>query len=340
MTARSPEYLIFGKLTREYMITPDNKVFIDQPGGNLLFAAGGAGLWLKKGETLGLVSRVGEDYPRKWLEDLAAHGFNTDGINILPEAVDLRQFIAYTDLRTKYTTDPVSHFARLQLTFPKTLLGYQGGGGQLDSTSALTAISIRQSDLPQEYQYARMAHFCYIDYLTHNLMPMVLRQLGLEIITLDPSPGYMHHDFWDKLPSLMPGLTAFIPSEEDLRELFKRRSEDLNEMCEAVADWGCEYVVVKRGEHGQLLYNKSTKNFYEIPAYPSRMIDLHGVGDAFCGGFLVGYKRTLDALQAVLHGNVSASICVEGSGAFYARDVLPGLAQARLENLRDSVRKI
>jgi hypothetical protein len=119
MTTNNPLYLILGRLSRDYLITPESKVFIDQPGGNLLFAAGGAGIWLKDAEALGLISRVGEDYPREWLEDLKKHDFNIDGVNILPESIDLRQFIAYTDLRTKYTTDPISHFARLQLTFPK-----------------------------------------------------------------------------------------------------------------------------------------------------------------------------------------------------------------------------
>jgi len=41
-----------------------------------------------------------------------------------------------------------------------------------------------------------------------------------------------------------------------------------------------------------------------------------------------------------LYGNVSASLKVEGSGAFYPLDVLPGLAQARLETLKDIVREV
>jgi sugar/nucleoside kinase (ribokinase family) len=171
-------------------------------------------------------------------------------------------------------------------------------------------------------------------------MPATLRQMGLTTITLDPGPGYMHHEFWHNVPTLVLGLTAFLPSEEDLRALFKGHTDDLKAMVEEVASWGCDFVVVKRGESGQSLYDKSKKAHYEIPAYPSRMVDLTGVGDAFCGGFLVGYKRTYDPLQAVMYGNVAASICAERSGVFYQRDVLPGLPQARLENLRDAIRKV
>jgi len=70
------------------------------------------------------------------------------------------------------------------------------------------------------------------------------------------------------------------------------------------------------------------------------MTDPTGAGDSFCGGFLAGYKKTYDPLQAALYGNVSASLKIEGSGAFYPLDVLPGLAEARLNALKDLVRKV
>jgi ribokinase len=135
-------------------------------------------------------------------------------------------------------------------------------------------------------------------------------------------------------------LTAFLPNEEEIRSLFHGRSTDLWEMMEALAGYGCEFVVVKRGERGQLLFDRATKSRWEISAYPARVTDPTGAGDAFCGGFLAGYRQTYDPLQAVLHGSVSASLVVEGSGPFFALDALPGLAQARLEALREGVRKV
>jgi sugar/nucleoside kinase (ribokinase family) len=68
--------------------------------------------------------------------------------------------------------------------------------------------------------------------------------------------------------------------------------------------------------------------------------DLTGAGDAYCGGFLAGYRQTYDPVQAALFGGISASLVVEGSGPFYALDALPGLAQARLEALRETVHRI
>jgi sugar/nucleoside kinase (ribokinase family) len=111
-------------------------------------------------------------------------------------------------------------------------------------------------------------------------------------------------------------------------------------MSEAVSLYGCEYVVIKRGTHGQLLYDADTKRKWEIPAYPTRMEDLTGAGDAFGGGFMAGFCKNYDPLEGVLHGNVSASLKLEGHGVFHPMDVLPGLAEARLGALRDMVRQV
>jgi ribokinase len=179
-----------------------------------------------------------------------------------------------------------------------------------------------------------------VDYLTHSLLPAVLRQAEFTTVTLDPSPGYMNPTFWDDVPALLTGLTAFLPSEEEMRSLFQGRSTDLWEMAEALAAYGCEIIIIKRGEGGQMLYDAATRTRWEVTAYPSRMVDPSGAGDAFGGGFLAGYRRSYDALEAVLFGNISASLVVEGTGPFYALDALPGLAQARLEALRQAVRRV
>jgi sugar/nucleoside kinase (ribokinase family) len=210
----------------------------------------------------------------------------------------------------------------------------------MDSRTRLTPTSLRQGDIPPDYLDATAAHLCPLDYLTHSLLPAVLRQSGFTTVTLDPSAGYMNPIFWDDLPALITGLTAFLPSEEEVRSLFHGRSADLREMAEALAVYGSEFILIKRGSRGQLLYDAVAHTHWEVPSYPIHVVDLTGAGDAFCGGFLVGYRRTYDPLQAALYGNISASMTVEGSGAFYALDALPGLAQARLDALRETVRRV
>jgi ribokinase len=179
-----------------------------------------------------------------------------------------------------------------------------------------------------------------MDFLSHTLLPSALRQGHVSTITIDPSPGYMNPTFWDDLPKIVNGISAFISSEEKIANLFQGRSSDPWEMAEFLGELGCEITVIKRGARGQFLYCHSNHTRWMIPAYPVRMVDPTGCGDAFCGGFLAGYHKTYDPLAAVLHGNISASLVIEGSGPYFALDTLPGLASARLGSLQGMVRKV
>lgn len=335
----SPRYLFAGQLTRDFIILPSGETRLDVPGGNLLYAAAGLMVW-EPSPPPGLMARVGEDYPQEWLDEFQKRGLDTQGIRILSQAVDVRSFVAYVDRNTRLTDDPVSHFARLGLPFPKVLLGYKTADSQFDSRSRLSPISLRQSDLVSEYSDASAAHICPLDFLSHSLLPAVFRQAGFVNVTLDPSSGYMNSTFWEDIPSLITGLTAFLPSEEEIRNLFQGRSNDLWEMAEALASFGCEMVVIKCGDRGQRLFDATTRSCWEIPPYPAKVVDTVGAGDAFCGGFLAGYRQTYDPVISVLYGNISASLAIEGHSPFYPLGALPGLPQARLEALQQSVRRI
>ncbi len=332
---QSPRLLIAGRLWRQYTLLPDGRARLDVPGGNVLYAAAGARLWEEA--SIGLLARIGPEYPADWVEAWRQRGLDTRGIRRLEEPFDQRLFLAYTDLQTRHTDDPIRHFARLGLPFPPALLGYRPPQGALDSRTALSAASIRQGDIPAEYLDAVGVHICPVDYLTHNLLPATFHQADTHTVTLDPSPGYMNPAFWEHIPAIVTGLTAFLPSEGELRALFRGRSEDLWEMAETVASYGCDIVVVKRGRGGQWVYDASARKRWEVPAYPSREVDPTGAGDAFGGGFLAGFCRAYDPVEAALYGNIAASLTIEGSDPFYALDALPGLAQARLDVLRADV---
>jgi sugar/nucleoside kinase (ribokinase family) len=167
-----------------------------------------------------------------------------------------------------------------------------------------------------------------------------MKRGSVHTFVLDPGPATMTPTARRELPALLNGVTAFLPSQEELCNLFWGETYDLWEMAERVSVYGCEYVVIKCGARGQLLYDTNTKKKWEIPAYPARLTDPTGAGEAFCGGFLAGYCKNYDPLEGVLYGNISASLKLEGSGAFYPLDVLPGLAEARLSALRDMVRVV
>jgi sugar/nucleoside kinase (ribokinase family) len=329
-------FIVAGRLQRNYVITPQGKALLDVPGGNLLHAAAGLAVW-ESG--VGLIGRVGEDYPQDWLAEIAKRGIDTRGINILPEAVDLRSFMAYPDSDHVSMDNPVSHFARLGMAYPKTLLGYTPPSPQIDSRTRPTILTIRQNNIPGDYLDATAAHLCPLDFLSHTLLPSILRHGHVHTITLDPGANYMNPTFWDDIPVLLNGLNAFICSEDKINNLFQGRSTDPWEMAETLAGYGCDMIVIKRGSRGQYLYDGSNHNRWIIPAYPVQVADPTGGGDAFCGGFLAGYRSTYDALQAALAGNISAAMTLEGTHPFYALEALPGLAKARLEALRETVHK-
>ena len=336
MSLTLPRFVLAGNLRRETIITAADKACLDMPGGSLLYAAAGAGIWERD---LGLVGRAGEDYPQEWLAQLQKYSFDIRGMRVLPQAVDCRSFIAYPDLQTRQYDNPVSHFARLQLSFPKYLLGYTAPTFQLDSRTQPTLLSVRPGDVPGDYLEATAAHLCPLDYISHSMLPAALRQGHINTVTLDPSAGYMTPTFWDSIPQLMRGVTAFLCSEEKLASLFQGRNADLWQMAETIASYGCEIVVIKRGSRGQYVYESANHARWIIPAYPARVADPTGAGDAFCGGFLIGLRSTYSALQAALYGNISASLVIEGSGAFYALDALPALARARLEAIENTVHR-
>ncbi len=326
-----------GQLRRQYLLPPEGRPLLDTPGGNLLYAASGARLWA---EQVGLLARVGEDYPHEWLRQFEQKGLDPQGVKIVPGPMDLRSFMAYTDPATYQVSNPVSHFARLGMPFPKGLLGYQPPSNEVDSRTTSSPDAPRLSDIPADYLLAKAVHLCPMDFLTHTQLAPAFRQGGVVTVSIDPGPSYMNGNFLNDMRSLLQGLTAFLPAEEEIRKLFWGRTTDLWEMAETLSSYGVEIVVIKRAGRGQYVYDRDTRKKWDVPAYPGRMLDPTGAGDVFCGGFLADYANSFDPLHAALCGNVSASLAIEGSGAFYALESLPGLAQARLQSLADIVRVV
>jgi sugar/nucleoside kinase (ribokinase family) len=335
----SPLDIIVGELRREFSLSIDEKWIQDSPGGNALYAAAGYKVW-EQDQIPGICARIGENYHHDWLEDFRDQGINTDGVVVLPRALDLRVCYVQKGNQIKEVNDPVSYFSRAGLTVPPALIGYSNQAQKIPDRRTSKDTAIRERDIPPAYLTATGAHICPLDYLSHNLLPAVIRHQGFSTITLDPCSSYMEPGFLRDVTALLPGLTAFLPSEEDLLNLYKGKSTNLWEMAEDLGRYGCEVIVVKRGAEGQYLYLPASGKKWIIPSYPARVKNPIGAGDAFCGGFLAGFRRTFDPVHAALCGNVAASLVVEGGGPFYALQAMPGLAEARLELMRGMVREI
>ena len=334
MDAQPLRFILAGQFRRDYLLPPTAAPFVEVPGGNLLYAAAGMSLWE---QGIGLLGRIPTDYPPDWLEKMRLCGLDTRGIRPVQEEVDVRLFITQDEAGEAAFDNPVARFAQAGHPFPKGLLGYRETLPTLDSRTRLGPLSIRLADIPVDFLDAAAAHICPVDYLTHSLLPPALRQGHITTLTLDPSPGYMNPVFFNNIPALLSSLTAFLTTENKLRSLFQGRSTDPLEMAEALAEYGCELIIIRRGTQGQIVYESAAHRGWHIPAYPGRRFNPTGAGDAFCGGFLAGWRASYDPIQAALQGNISASIVIESCDPFYAFNSMPGLAQARLEALKERI---
>jgi sugar/nucleoside kinase (ribokinase family) len=337
VNSKIPDSLFLGQLEREYLINAQGQIFVDQPGGNLLYAAAGFGLWE---QSAGLISRVGSDYPLEWLDDFERKGFDVAGIRKLDEAIDLRSFTAYSSIEEAHHEQPIKHFAELNSAFPKSLLGYEWLPPQRDSRKTRPPLSLREGDIPESYENVKAAHLCSMDFFSHSLMPAALREKGIKTITMDAGAGYLHPDYWNELTHLMAGLSAFLIHEKALRTFFSGRSDDIWEMAAMLCSFNCRAVVIKRANGGTYLYEAEGEKRYRLPPYPSQAKDITHNSSSFSGGFLAGLIESDDLLQACVQAEATRSIANEGSGAYYAMGSLKGLGISRMESLSQAIQTV
>ncbi len=335
MAANRCRLAIIGGLRRDFFITADGKAHVGIPGGHGLYAAVGARIWAAEAA---LYSRIAPGVPEDILAQVDRAAIHRFGPARVLERIEQRRFFAYVTVDHRVGGNPAGHFLRVGSPLPKELLDYP-----LPATEEAARIpggpdAYLPDDLPREGDLPEFAHICPADYRTGVLLPQRLREAGASLVTLDPLVWYEGKDYPSAVGDMVLGLDAFLPSAEEAREVFRPRDLSPFEMAEALTALGCRFVGIKYGAGGSCVWDRDRRRGWHVPAYPARVRDITGAGDAYCGGFLAGLAERGDPLEAALMGTVSASLAVEGSCAFYPLDVLPGLALARLDAVRRLVR--
>jgi len=117
------------------------------------------------------------------------------------------------------------------------------------------------------------------------------------------------------LLELIGMVDAIILNEGEARMLTGQPS--LVKSAKEIASCGPKHVVIKKGEHGAIYYDKASDSFFMIPAYPlEEVFDPTGAGDTFAGGFM-GYIAKEDKVdrttikKAIVYGTIMASFNVE-----------------------------
>jgi sugar/nucleoside kinase (ribokinase family) len=323
-----------GGLSQDYYIAHDGEIFLGVLGGEAVYAAAGALVW---SATTRIFSRVGSDFPTKWLDEISSAGIDVSGVRVLPEAHETRRFFVYSAIDQRAEVSPAAQFLRMNTPLPKELVGFDPIARGRAEGETYQPLAVRPDDVPESAAELDGALLCPEDRLCHSLLPMRLRELGVDNVVVDPSPTYMEPGFARDMPSLLNGITAFLPGDEEARSLFRPAMMDILEMADALCAMGCRYAVIKCGAAGVSAADADSGEKWIVPAYPARLRDVTGAGGAFDGGFLTGLVATGDLVEACLRGAVSASLAIEGRGPLYAVDAHPDLAAARLDALRARV---
>jgi len=136
-----------------------------------------------------------------------------------------------------------------------------------------------------------------------------------KLIVLDTMNFWMDHAL-EELKQVIKHIDVITINDEEARQLTSEYS--LVKAAEEIQKMGPKFVVIKKGEHGALLFHNE-KVFF-APALPlEEVFDPTGAGDTFAGGF-VGYLAATDNISfgnlknAVIHGSNLASFCVERFG--------------------------
>lgn len=153
-----------------------------------------------------------------------------------------------------------------------------------------------------------------------NLHPLVqlsvLEQVeNPKLVILDTMNFWMDNT-WDELMQVISKVDVITINDEEARQLTSEHS--LVKAARKIADMGPKYVVIKKGEHGALLFHDGQVFF--APALPlEEVFDPTGAGDTFAGGFAGYLAQTGDISfqsmkNAVIFGSNLASFCVEKFG--------------------------
>jgi sugar/nucleoside kinase (ribokinase family) len=327
------DYICCGGLRIDYLITPDGQAHVREMGGNALYAAIGARVW---SDRVGLLARVGENYPTGWLDALKQNGLDVSGIRVVPGWQDMRTFYAYTNSRTRTDTDPATHFARIGLPLPDDLADYVHSTPGQDNPDEYEPLAVRPDDWPQAFDGARALHLSPISVRTHINLPTRARQSGVTQITADPGERYMVPRLRSHVEELLQNLDVFLPSEMEVRSL-QTEGVDLWDAAIEFARHGPRVVIIKMGDRGALVYERDSNRLTHVPPYPAHVVDVTGAGDSFCGGFMVGLATAGDPIRAALYGTVSASFAIEGYGALYALGADSAKARQRLAYLEHAM---
>lgn len=234
-------------------------------------------------DDLNISAIVGGDFPQAEIDALHQRGVNTDGLEIKQDGLSFFWEGKYLDDMNQRET----------------------------ITTDLNVLDDFNPVLPDHY---KSCEYVMLGNLTPEIQLHVLNQLDgkQKLVVMDTM------NFWidialDALKEVISKVDVLTINDEEARMLSGEYS--LVKAAAKIHKMGPKYLVIKKGEHGALLFSEG--NIFFAPAMPlAEVFDPTGAGDTFAGGFIGYLAKTDDTSfenmkRAIIYGSAMASFCVE-----------------------------
>ena len=269
---------VFGSVALDTIRTPQ-KVLKNALGGAATFAAISSSFFVKPG----LIAVVGNDFPRKYY-------------NILERFINLRGLVIEKGKTFRYDG-----------SYDKTLTY------RTTNKTELNVLGSFKPSIPKEYRKSRFVYLANNDPVQNTKLIQEFENVKFSMC--DTIEFWITNKKQDVI-NMIKSVDAVVINDEEAKLLTKENN--LLKCAKKMMGWGSKYVIIKKGEHGSLL-------FYEDLIFPSpgfsleNIVDPTGAGDSFAGA-MIGYlanqgKTKLSTIrEAVVYGNIMGSFVVENYG--------------------------
>ena len=280
---------------------------IETPFGKVDKIVGGSGTYVAYAacnfvKPIQQISIVGYDFPEEEMEELRKRGVDLEGVEIVP---DKKSFFwsgkYHIDMNTRDTL-----------------------------VTDLNVLADFNPIVPESYQGAE---FLMLGNLMPKLQLDVINQLRVrpKLIVMD-TMNYWMEIAMDDLKEVLKKVDVLLVNDGEARQLSGEFS--LVKAARAILEMGPKFLIIKKGEHGALLFHGD--HVFFAPALPlEEVIDPTGAGDTFAGGFIGHLAKTKDISfenmkTAIIVGSAMASFCVEKFGPQRMKEITKEDISARL----------
>jgi len=253
------------------------------------------------------ISVVGGDFPKEELKMLEARGVMMDGVQIKENEKSFFWSGRYhLDMNTRDTLE-----------------------------TQLNVLGSFKPVVPDSYQGCE---FLMLGNLLPSVQLSVINQLKNKpkLVVLDTMNFWMDTAMPD-LEKVLKKIDVLLVNDAEARQLSSQYS--LVSAAKAIMEMGPKYLIIKKGEHGALLFYEDQVFF--APALPLEVVfDPTGAGDTFAGGFIGHIARTKDTSfenmkSAIIIGSAMASFCVEKFGTQRLKELKREDIDNRIQQFKD-----